>query len=61
MRKRPIKKRGAKKVALPENESAGQLLSPEEQEKASLRRIMSEMGHHPRHKGGHPRDRHKRH
>jgi hypothetical protein len=34
------------------DESAGQQLSPEEQERASLKRIMSEMGHHGGRKGG---------
>ena len=53
MRKRSIKKRrqAAKSFLHVENESAGQLLSLEEQEKASLKRIMAEMGHHSGRKG----------
>lgn len=56
MRKRPENKRrhapeqGAQTV----DESAGQQLTPEEQERASLKRIMSEMGHHGGRKGGRP-------
>jgi len=52
MRKRFVKKRRQDKAAQPANEFAGQLLSPEEQEKASLSRIMSEMGHHAGRRGG---------
>ncbi|HLY17106.1 MAG TPA: hypothetical protein VKR61_07765 [Bryobacteraceae bacterium] len=37
------------------DESAGQQLSPEEQERASLKRIMAEMGHHAGRRGGHAR------
>ncbi len=55
MRKRRIKKRQrvVKQAAQLANESTGQLLSPEEQEKAALRRIISEMRHHGGRKGAH--------
>ncbi|MFN7993103.1 MAG: hypothetical protein U0Q18_05860 [Bryobacteraceae bacterium] len=40
------------------DESAGQQLSPEEQERATLNRIMSEMGHHRGSRGGKGRPKH---
>jgi hypothetical protein len=40
------------------DESAGQQLSPEEQERATLNRIMSEMGHHRGPRGGKGRPKH---
>jgi hypothetical protein len=54
MRKRLDKKRrrSIKNIAQTPDESAGQQLSPEEQEKAALKRLMAEMGHRGGHKGG---------
>jgi len=54
VRKRPNKKgrQTFEKTTEAPSESAGQLLSLEEQERAGLGRIMSEMGHKGGHKGG---------
>jgi len=56
MRKRldKLRRLAAESEAHAADESAGQQLSPEEQERASLNRIMSEMGHHPGRRGGRP-------
>jgi hypothetical protein len=57
MRKRldKLRRLAMESEAQMEDESAGQQLTPEEQERASLKRIMAEMGHHGGRKGGHSR------